>query len=189
MTTRWITWMGECFMLGFVCWLWASFPTVKILCRLYNTQTSFGWYCKTVACVYMHAKRSYAHVKDPLVHVRVKWITETQKHPAYIVHWASELVAACFAWGKQPKFLVGEIPEGQYSCKKVQIARWMARRHILSRMVTGEDEQSLTTDLSKEIVMCQSTILRFTRKFICVHMYPSCTFSCWIMWKTTFIWR
>ena len=29
--------------------------------------------------IYMHAKRSHAHVKDPLVHVRVRWIMETPK--------------------------------------------------------------------------------------------------------------
>ena len=30
----------------------------------------------------------YAHLKDPVVHVRVRWIMETLKHPESTVHWA-----------------------------------------------------------------------------------------------------
>ena len=36
--------------------------------------------CPTPVCMRMHKND---HVKDPVVHVRVRWITETQKDPAY----------------------------------------------------------------------------------------------------------
>ena len=57
------------------------------------------------------------HVKDPVVHVRVRWIMETLKHTAYTVDWVAPL-AAGFPWGKQPGFPKREIPMGQYNWKK-----------------------------------------------------------------------
>ena len=43
-----------------------------------SLQKSFGWdYKRTISRVYTHAKRSHAHVKEPVVHVRVRWIIET----------------------------------------------------------------------------------------------------------------
>ena len=49
----------------------------------------------SIACINICAR-----VKDPVVHVRVRWIMETLKYPAWTVSW------------------LGEIPLGQYSCKK-----------------------------------------------------------------------
>ena len=50
-----------------VCWLWASFPKVKILCRLYTPLQSFGWdYKLRSPCIYTQAKRSHMHLKDPV---------------------------------------------------------------------------------------------------------------------------
>ena len=49
-----------------------------------------------IACIYI-----CAHVKDLVVYVRVRWIMETLKHPACTVEHS-----------------MGEIPMGQYSCKK-----------------------------------------------------------------------
>ena len=58
-----------------------------------------------------------AHVKDPVVHVRVQRITETLKHPACTVGWVARLFAAGFHQGTQPEFPIGEIPLGQYGGK------------------------------------------------------------------------
>ena len=55
--------------------------------------------------VYRHAKRSPAHVKRPVVRVRVQWIMETPKHPACTVGWV-----AGFPRGKRAEFSMGEIP-------------------------------------------------------------------------------
>ena len=52
-------------------------PRVNFQCRL-----SFGVRTSpcAIACIYI-----CTHVKDPVVHVRVWWITETLKHPACTV--------------------------------------------------------------------------------------------------------
>ena len=36
-------------------------------------------------CVYAHAKRPHAYVKDPVVHVRVRWIMKAQNNPALAI--------------------------------------------------------------------------------------------------------
>ena len=46
-----------------------------------------------------------AHVKDPVDHVRVRWITETQKHPACTVGWVARLRRSWLSPGKSnPNF-------------------------------------------------------------------------------------
>ena len=60
----------------------------------------------------------FSHVKDPVVHVSVRWIMETLKHPACTLGWVSrsrDSVAAGFPCGKQSEFPMGEIQTGQYS--------------------------------------------------------------------------
>ena len=53
------------------CWGYAR--RLLALYRLYYTpQKSFGGDYKTRSHVYMHAKRSHTHVKDPLLHFRVR---------------------------------------------------------------------------------------------------------------------
>ena len=49
----------------------------QILCRLYKSPLD-----ETInrgPPLNAHAKRSHTHVKDPVVHIRVRWITETPK--------------------------------------------------------------------------------------------------------------
>ena len=83
---------------------------VHFQCRLsYNVPTPT---C-AIACINV-----CAHVKDPVVHVRVRWIVETLKHPACSVGWAARLRRSWRSRGRQPEFPIGEIPLGQYSCKK-----------------------------------------------------------------------
>ena len=66
-----------------------------------------------VACIYI-----CAHVKDPVVHVRVWWILETLKYPACTVGWEVQLCHSLLSPRKAPEFPMGEIPFGQYSCKR-----------------------------------------------------------------------
>ena len=59
-----------------------------------------------------------AHVKDPLVHVEVRWITEPLKTPCIRRSLGSATLSPlAFSREKQPEFPVGEIPTGQYSYK------------------------------------------------------------------------
>ena len=60
------------------------FPRGNFQCRLsHDVCTPM---CAT-ACINI-----CAHVKDPVVHVRVRWIMETLKHPACTVHWVVRLL-------------------------------------------------------------------------------------------------
>ena len=60
-----------------------------------------------------------AHVKDPVVHVRVGWSMETLEHPACTTVQVARLCQKVgLPRGRQPEFPMGEITLGQYSCKK-----------------------------------------------------------------------
>ena len=85
-------------------------PTVNFQCRL-----SYG--VRKPPCA---IARNYvcAHVKDPVFHVRVRWIMETLKHPACTLGWVARLCRSWLSRGRQPEFPLGDIPLGQYSCKK-----------------------------------------------------------------------
>ena len=56
-------------------------PRVSFQCRLSNNVCTPP--C-TIACIYI-----CAHIKDPVVHVRVWWIRETPKHPACTLGWVA----------------------------------------------------------------------------------------------------
>ena len=56
------------------------------------------------------------HMKDPVVHVEVRWIMETLIHPACRVGWLARLCCSWLSLGKQLEFPMGEIQMGKYSC-------------------------------------------------------------------------
>ena len=67
-------------------------PRVKFQCRLsYGVRTLP---C-AIACIYIHA-----HVKDPVVHIRVWWTMETLKHPACTVALVARLCRSWLSPGK-----------------------------------------------------------------------------------------
>ena len=69
----------------------------------------------TAVCSRMHL---HLIVKDPVVHVRVRWIKETLKHLACTVGWVARVYRSWLFPGRQPEFPTGETSLGQYSCKK-----------------------------------------------------------------------
>ena len=77
------------------------------------------------------------HIKGPVARVRVRWIVGTLKHPACTIGWVAGL---CHSWlspkGKQPEFLMGEIPYWPYS--------WGGRsKHAKGRKQTSFSIKSL----------------------------------------------
>ena len=66
-----------------------------------------------------------AHVEDPVVQVRGRWIIETLKQPAHTVGWVARLCSS--------RLSPGEIPMGQYSClrkkerKRIEIRRFIVK--------------------------------------------------------------
>ena len=56
---------------------------------------AFGRDKKPRSRVHTYTKRSHTHVSDPVVHIGVRWVMETLKHPAYTVGWVARL---CCSW-------------------------------------------------------------------------------------------
>ena len=82
-------------------------PRINFQCRL-----SYG--VRTIPCAIAYIYIC-AHVKDPVVHVRVRWITFTLKHQACTIGWVARLCRSWLSSGKATGLPVGEIPLGQYS--------------------------------------------------------------------------
>ena len=71
-------------------------PRVNFQCRVsYGVRTPP---C-VIACILI-----CAHVKDPVVHVRVRWIIETLKHPACTLGWVARLSQLAFPGESNPNF-------------------------------------------------------------------------------------
>ena len=85
------------------------FPRVNFQCRLfYGVRTPP---CAT-ACINI-----CAHVKDLVVHVRVRCVIEGLKHPVCPVGWIARLSSSWLFLGKATQISHGEIRMRQYSCK------------------------------------------------------------------------
>ena len=79
-------------------------PRVNFQCRLsYSVCTPP---C-VIACIY-----TCAHIKDPIVQVRVRWIMETLKHPAYTLGWVAQLCRSWLSSGKASWISQGRNPTG-----------------------------------------------------------------------------
>ena len=85
-------------------------PRVNFQCRL--SQGVRTPPC-AIACISI-----CVHVKNHVVHARVRWIMETLKHLACTVGWVARLCRSWLSPGKATRFPMGEIPMGGYSCKK-----------------------------------------------------------------------
>ena len=80
------------------------FSKVNFRCRLsYGVRTP----PYAIACTYI-----CAHVKDPVVHVRVRWIMETLKHPACTVGWVARFCHSWLSPGKATRISHGRNPIG-----------------------------------------------------------------------------
>ena len=79
-------------------------PPVHFQCRL-----SYGVRTRpcAIACIYI-----CAYVKDPVVHVRVRWTMETRKHPAWTLGWVKRLCRSCLSPGKATRIFHGRNPIG-----------------------------------------------------------------------------
>ena len=93
----------------------ASLTTIQeslpVLCGILPLQCRLSYGVRTppctIACIYI-----CAHVKDPIVHIKVRWIKETQKHPACTVGWVARLCRSWFSPGKATRISHGRNPNG-----------------------------------------------------------------------------
>ena len=94
-----------------------STPRVNFQCRFsYGVRTPpHPFPVCAIACINI-----YEHVKDPVGHVRVRWIMETLKHLSMHRRLGSATLSQlAFSGGeKTPEFSIGEIPLGQDSWQK-----------------------------------------------------------------------
>ena len=60
-----------------------------------------------IACINIHA-----HVKNPVVYVRVRWIMEILQHPACTVGWVARLCRSWLSPGKATRISHGRNPAG-----------------------------------------------------------------------------
>ena len=72
--------MGDRMVLSFARRLWESFPGPKVGADSIPTKSPWDeTISRGSACIGMKKNHIITHVKDPVgVHVRVRWITETQ---------------------------------------------------------------------------------------------------------------
>ena len=90
-------------------------PRVNFQCRL-----SYGVRTPLCAIAYIYV---CMHVKDPVVHVRVRWIKETLKHPACTVGWVARPCRSRLSPGRQPEFTLGKSHRDNTVVKKKKASR------------------------------------------------------------------
>ena len=90
------------------------FPRKKFQCtHSYGVRTPPCAIARIYICV---------HVKDSVVHVRVRWIMETLKHPACTTGWVARLYRSWLSRGKAIRISHGRNPNGTKSYyKKVSV--------------------------------------------------------------------
>ena len=74
--------------------------------------------------VYTHTKRSYTHVKDPVVRMRVRWIMETLTNSACSIDWVARL---CHSW--LPPRKATEISFGKIA-RDDKIVKWRKKENV-----------------------------------------------------------
>ena len=77
---------------------------VNFRCRL-----SYG--VRTPPCA-IASINIFAHVKDPVTHVRVRRVMDTLKHPARTVGWLARLCRSWLSSGRATRFSHGRNPNG-----------------------------------------------------------------------------
>ena len=122
-------------------------PRVNFQCRLSNCVRTPS--C-AIACINI-----CAHVKDPVVHVRVRWIMETLKHPARTVGWVARLCRSWLSRGRRPKFPMGEIPLGQMSSAPSSLLIFRCARSLV-------DMSSVSGSLRSRL-LCRVLLTNFSR--------------------------
>ena len=132
-------------------------PRVHIQCRLsYDVRTT------SCAIVYIN---TCAHDKDPVVHVRVRWIMETLKHPACTVGWVARLCRSLLSPGKATRISHGRrSPIGTMQLQKVKSERTIRATATTTTAVATAAKQTQTKTLVQKTDISQSSWTDWTRE-------------------------
>ena len=102
------------------------FSRVNFQCRLSDVVRALS--C-AIACINICADS-----KDPVVHVRVRWIMETLKHAARTVGWVARLRRRWLSPWKSTLIFHGRNPVGRYSWRRIgkvqSPKRWLSLRWL-----------------------------------------------------------
>ena len=92
----------------------------------------------TIACINI-----CAHVKDPMVHVRVRWITETLKHPVCAVVLVARLCRSWLSPGKATRIFPGRNPSWTIYCCK----NYLKKKKGKKKKKNENDDETRYTDV------------------------------------------
>ena len=84
-----------------------------------NFQSRLSYGVRTPSCA-IACINICVHVKDPVVHVRVRWIMETLKHPACTVGWVARLCRSWLSPGKATRISHGRNSTGTIQLYQVR---------------------------------------------------------------------
>ena len=129
-------------------------------------------------CVYAGKERS--HVKDPVVHVRVRWITEPRKHCTGKNNWVAPYYGCTLSpGGKHPEFPVHCIGTRKLSHLRFGNHREHALNSALS-IIVNDEGSAIFQSLSFRQLMVLSSGFNFTVTLfwllICLRIELSGTF-------------
>ena len=79
-----------------------------------------------------------AHIKDPIVHVRVQWIMQTLKHPACTIGWVAQLCHSWLSPGKATGISHGRNPNGTIKEKKKRGLKGGVASHQVFSCITQQ---------------------------------------------------
>ena len=93
-----------------------------------SVRTLLGIHTSSCTIAYIY---TCAHVKDPVVHVRVRWIMETLEHPACTLGWVARLCCSWLSPGKATRIFHGRNPVGTIQLLKKKKKVKKVKRKIL----------------------------------------------------------
>ena len=131
-----------------------------------------------IACIYICVR-----VKDPVVHVRVRWIMETLKHLACTVGWVAQLCSSWRSPGKQPEFPLGEIPMGQYSGKKKEFCGYSLAAQTAQNTRVLRGPLSSAASAGRWVPRCRHKLTWKPTK--CENISFLMFYECCILWSST----
>ena len=129
-----------------------------------------------IACIYDIC----AHVKDPVVHVRVRWIMETVKHPACTVGWIARLCRSWlfpgegspnFSWSWRKRFL-----KKCSSLHSIQFRTLLCNntKHIHVTRYNFNNYSTMPYNTINFIVTVMNVVLQYTTNIINWHPDKGC---------------
>ena len=122
---------------GFV--LRVSFPGLRFCADSVPHKKSFVSDYKPRSRVYTHAKRSNTHVKVPVVHVRVRWITGTLKTLSMHRSLDSAIRTNWLSLGEATRIFYGRNPSGTMQLFKKEEKKKVPHQNTTFRRMMNQD--------------------------------------------------